>query len=531
MSRLASRHGLHDERADAAYGLAVLNFEAGTITEGMRLARAALGFLDSSDPRVRSMVHDMAVALMDRCGAFGEALPVLRALLPHTTELASRVLALANLARAAAATGQASLFEPLWTEVWAITSHARGDGFLDALIALANGAAGLDQTDRAREAANRALETAEASRAGKSISAVKALLESLGGEGIRPALPAVTDESARDFAHDLVRALRMHPVAMDEETLLLADVLKKPEDPQPAYAFARALRSMAEYERAEAWFGHTIRLAQRSGDAMMEARCLGGLGNLHFQHGDLARAYDLHQSHLEFARREGLRDMEGMALIDLCATSFASDRGDDGFAYAQEALRVLGHGHFLLPRLGHDLAIYLMENRKDFENALLLFRALRSSELPSEDRVLLEASLARAAAGAGEAQAFEEGWTAVWSAMEGRAGIEINVWALIHIAYGALLRGLYEHAGRAAQHANLGAVARGETHLAATTMCLLKTAEDAAKTHARPGLGRDPGHDARSAQRLARGIATALRPRRRQNGVNMAVPTLRGDLT
>lgn len=521
IASLSRRYRLRELWGIANHGLAVLRFETGEVREGMRHARTALRVFGPRHTRTSSLLHDMAIALMDQCGAFLAAREVLHALLPHLPGVEERLVASANLARAAGGTGVAALFEALWTETWVRAAAGAEEGCTDALIALARGAGSLGRWDPARQAASRALELAEERREGKSIYLAQAILAAVDARSA-PDAPVTSWEGAATeverFVQDLVGGLRGRPPVPDRLLQRIDEALRHPEDARKAYELGRALRVAAEYDKAEAWLGRGLELARRAGDREVEAMCLGGLGNLHAQRGNASLALEYHQRHREFAREHGLTGMEGLALLDLCATSFKLGDGEEGFAFAREALGALGVGHPCLPRLAHDVALYLLESRGDFANALLLLQALRAQEFPPEDRLLLEGSLARAAAGAGQAQLFEETASALWLAMEALPDPEVHPWALLHLAEGALLRGLTDLAAQAARRALAGARAREESQAALMAERVIEKALHAGNTRARLLPERHPTHDARMAGRLARGIAKALRERTARRG-------------
>lgn len=514
--RLARRHSLREVLGGACHDLAILDFEAGDVRSGMRHAREALRILGRMHVRTPVVVQDMAMALMDRCAAFPAAREVLRSVLPHVVQRDMQLLVLSNLAWAAAATGDARLFDATWTEAW--TALERSSGVLrpDHMLGLARGAAYLHQWDRARDAAARALALAEERKEGKTIYVLEALLREIeakrsAGAQTQPASSGIHDPAVAGFARDLIRALQVLPPVADDLNQKLRAVLDNPDDALKVYEIGRALRLAGEYERGARWFEHGVSLAREAGNPLAAAMCLGGLGNLYLQWGDLPRALETHQRHLDVARREGLREMEAYALVDLCAVCFTMNRGEAGFAYAREALAVLAPGDALWPRLAHDLAMYFMESRGDFDNALTLFLALGRHELSPELRLVFRASLSRAAAGAGRAQLFEDTWAAAWAEIEGMADSACPSGALVQLAQGALIRGLYDLAERAAGRALRIATAQGELQMAAGAESLLATVAETAKTRARIPPHTDPEHNARAASLLTRGVVAALK--------------------
>lgn len=515
-ARLARRNSLSEVLGGVYHDLAVLDFESGNVQSGMSNARRALRVLGRDHDYVPVVVQDIAAALMDQCGAFASAREVLGAVLPHVHQRGARLMAIANLARAAGGSGAPRLFEAAWTEAWTVltqTSEATG---ADALLALGRGAGSLGQWERANEAASRALAIARTRREGKAICQAETLLDSLRVEERtaptkRQKSFASEDPAVAAFADDLVESLRTRMPFPDALQDALRAVLDAPEDVRRAFDLGRALRTAAEYDRGAAWFEYGARLARDSGDLEAEAMCIGGLGNLFRQRGDLPRALEMHQRHLELAQRNGLRKMEGFALVDLCAVCFALDQGESGFAYAREALALLEPGDPLWPRLAHDLAMYLMERRGDFGNALAVFHALQGYQLPEDFSLIVRASLARAAAGAGRVQLFEDTWGSLWTDIQNIPDVDCPSGALIQMAQGALIRGHSDLAESAARRALRIGRDRGEAQTATDAERWVEAAESARRTQQRTSAPRDPTHDERAASRLTRGFVTALR--------------------
>jgi tetratricopeptide (TPR) repeat protein len=517
--RLARRNGLPDVLAMAFQTIASLCFEMGDVQTGMRHARRALRLPCRSDDLTPSAIHDMAVAVMDHFGAFAAACDVFRVLLPRMPRPGARLLALANLGRAAGAIGDELTFEAIWTEVWSSVGKPADACDTDTLLALAHGASSLRKWDCAERAAADGLALAQERSEGKSIYLAEALLNAarakrhFAGQVADP-LALGENPDAGSLARELQAAAVRHAPAADEMLPLLEGVLEAPGDARRAYDLGRALRLAGEYSRAGAWLHHGLRIARKTVDADAESLCLGGLGNLHAHQGKLVEGLELHRLRLEHARENGLSGMVGAALLDLCAVSFAMDDADGGLAYAKEALAALDAAHPSLPRLAHDLAVYLMECRNDFTSALLLFQALGDTGLPSPDRLLLKASLARSAAGAGYAELFEESWRDVWSAMDGLPEKDCHSGALIQLAKAALLRGYNDLAEQAGRRALACATLRGEEWAASAAESICEEAISAGRNRRRTSPRTAPPAGQRDSYHLARRFAKVLRAAR-----------------
>lgn len=123
----------------------------------------------------------------------------------------------------------------------------------------------------------------------------------------------------------------------------------------------------------------------------------------------------------------------------------------------------------------------------------------------------MRASLSRAAAGAGRARLFEEIWAAAWAETERLADSACPSGALIQLAQGALIRGLYDLAARAAGRALRIGTSLGELQIAAGAESLLQTVALAETTRARIPPHTDPEHNTRAASRLTRAVVAALK--------------------
>lgn len=511
---LARRHSLLEVQATACHGLATMNFEIGSVKAGLRYAREAMRIFGADHDQFVMVIHDVAIALMDQCGAFTVARDILGALIPHFHRSRDRMVALANLARAAGALGEVHLYQAIWTEVWGAVGDSADVGNTDALIALGRGAASLSNWESARQAAMRGHTLAQARREGKAILLAESLLESVVSQ--RSTDDCVSVDSPPDlvvsvFVSSALEGLRRRVPTGDPPVNRLISLLASPSDARKAFELGRSLRKAAEYDRAEAWFKAGLDMARASGDPVAEAMCLGGLGNTYSQRGDLDLALRAHQQHLAFARREGLREMEACALLDVCAVSFLMDDGVTGLTCAREAVETLGPDHPALPRLAHDLAVYLMECGGDYEHGLSMLQALQNTDFATVEHVLFGASLARAAAGAGYAQLYEETWRAVWAEVQELHETDCPAGPLIQLARAALIRGDHELAGRAGTRALHAAVARGEVQMRDRAENLLTEIRQAMKSRLRSPVLLSPSHDVLLVKTVVRAFRGALR--------------------
>lgn len=528
--RVARRYGLRDLQADALNDLCVLRYEGGDPAAGAELARRALRAYGRGHARIPQLAHDVAVCWMDYEGRFADGLSVLRLLLGHAWRPADGLQLMASLARAAAGVGDRDGFESACTDI-----HARMTGAADqechaaALVDLARGAALLGETERAVHIAAQALALARERREGRVAVEAEAILAEIRAEGAAPAtsrMPIGPENGEQaPLAAAFTVALRQSGRTRDEVAHALGAVIDNPSDPGLAYNLARLLRNRAEYMRAVPWFERAIELAERAGNQEMCVRARGGLANLLRQRGDPTAAVTVHEQALEVARRSGVRELEGEALFDLCVLRFEMGDGEAGFACAREAVRAYGPGHPRVPKLAHDVAVYLLEARGDHVNALTIFRELAFCTFRDADLLLLHGNLARAAAGAGEIPVFEKAWDDARIVLR-RMGRdrENHAAALIALAHAALISGRTEWAERAVEHAHEIASARQEARLLHLAVELRETVARAKRTRVRIRPFPEPDHDVKEAASLAREIRGAVLRCARPHGEGTRTP-------
>jgi tetratricopeptide (TPR) repeat protein len=111
--RIARRYHLREVRADAHFDLAVLNYELGNPQAGLASAELALRLYGPGHSQIPALAQNIAVCWMDYRGAYLEALKVLREMATLLFRPTERIRLLANLARAAAGTGDQALLKRL----------------------------------------------------------------------------------------------------------------------------------------------------------------------------------------------------------------------------------------------------------------------------------------------------------------------------------------------------------------------------------------------------------------------------------
>lgn len=226
-----------------------------------------------------------------------------------------------------------------------------------------------------------------------------------------------------------------------------------PARPHLGYHIGRLARKLALYDLAEPWLKWAHRKARAAREWEVAALCVSGLGNLYRQRGNLPLARRFHRLCLRVSRRHGLRTLEGDALYDLAGMSFDAGDEEDAMECVTSALAAYGPGHGRVYALAHDVAWFWMDRAGRFADAAEVLLALVDHLWEPRRRVLLFASLSRAAAGAGWNPVFESGWNETWSLLHQQPSRDGHAAALIQLALGAGSLGFWDRAELAGSEA------------------------------------------------------------------------------
>jgi tetratricopeptide (TPR) repeat protein len=226
-----------------------------------------------------------------------------------------------------------------------------------------------------------------------------------------------------------------------------------PERPHLGYHIGRLARKLAMYDLAEPWLKWAHGKSRAAGQWEVAALCASGLGNLYRQRGNLPLARRFHRFCLRIARTHGLRTLEGDALYDLAGISFDADQERTAMKYVSEALAAYGPGHGRVYALAHDVAWFWMDRSGRFADAAEVLLALVDHLWEPRRRMVLFASLARAAAGAGWNSIFESAWTEAWGMMRQQPSKHGHAAALVQLALGSGTLGFWDRAELAAGEA------------------------------------------------------------------------------
>lgn len=196
----AKRHKIRKLGAYAQHELLVMGVYTESFDVAQEHARLALRLYGRFDERYPQLAHDTAF-LWAWHSYFSVALPVFEAVLPYITRATERIQVIANIGRAAAATGDADRFFRAWDEV---NDHKEtaAEYRATALLNLGYGARTLRRVSLGRELAGEALHVA--SLRGEKVVAehAQALLQTMGmaeasGDRDKPPTAEMLDMSAR----------------------------------------------------------------------------------------------------------------------------------------------------------------------------------------------------------------------------------------------------------------------------------------------------------------------------------------------
>lgn len=207
--RAARRKGMPQIQGMALHDLFVIADETGRDEQAEEYARQACRAYGARHPSLPALAHDIAYFWMQR-GYFARALEVFQSLEHHFTNPWQRALLLANIARAAAGTGNRELFRKAWTQVSRMTKDPEVQPVVaNATLELAFGAALLSEWDRAEQVAIETYEAAVKTGQGKVRFRAEALLDSIrSGRAVamNKAAPKASNK-AEALANDLLRSL------------------------------------------------------------------------------------------------------------------------------------------------------------------------------------------------------------------------------------------------------------------------------------------------------------------------------------
>ncbi|MEW5926028.1 MAG: tetratricopeptide repeat protein [Gemmatimonadota bacterium] len=290
-------------------------------------------------------------------------------------------------------------------------------------------------------------------------------------------------------------------LAFTEAAALLA-----PEDPHMALAAGRLARDVGRPARAETWLRKAVKLA-RNRDWETYVWAFTGLGLMYWRAGNLRGALAVAERALRTASRHRLRHLEGVVLHNLFM--FVSDH-DVARAYQHVwgALRAYGAGNPRLAVLAQDVACYWADHGQ-FARALPVIEAALPRMSDPHERMLVLAGRARAAAGAGLTDVYEEARVQTLRALSETHGEARAAETLVVLASADLLARKMDRAEEAARRGAETAARRGE-HAARMAAEAVIEAARARRPHASSRAAPEPAGLARQADRLQGDLILSL---------------------
>lgn len=180
-----------------------------------------------------------------------------------------------------------------------------------------------------------------------------------------------------------------------------------PDNPTYANDAGWACRRCNLYERAGVWYQRGFRLATRSKSRHEAIRALIGRGAVYKNLGQHDLARNFYDRASRRAVNTGRRRQAAVASHYIFALEAERGTFEDGLKAVHETLNLYPIYDRRVPYLAHDYALLLIRNRY-FAAALTLLEKLAPAITKPEERVLVQGSIARAAAAAGRFEQFRE---------------------------------------------------------------------------------------------------------------------------
>lgn len=293
-----------------------------------------------------------------------------------------------------------------------------------------------------------------------------------------------------------------------------------PDNPAYANDAGWACRRCARYDRALAWYQRGFRLAVRARSRHETIRALLGHGTVFKDLGQVRQASVFYDRASRRAARTGRRRQAAVARHYIFALEAEFGSFEIGLAEARETLNLYPIYDRRVPYLAHDYAFMLIRHRHYSPALPLLEKIFRAITKP-EERLLVQSSIAWAAAAAGRHDQHRQAEKYVLDAAD--AYPEYAVAGLIHLAHAARLLDRWEDAAAYAMRAGAIAASRREVALVAEVSAL------AASIHARvPGEPEAVSENAYTLETLGKMFTIRLRrwlaPDRRGTGASKRTP-------
>lgn len=235
-----------------------------------------------------------------------------------------------------------------------------------------------------------------------------------------------------------------------------------PENPAYANDAGWACRRCAYHERAGLWYQRGLRLAVRTKNRHEAIRALIGRGAVYKDLGFHEAARDFYDRASRRAVNTGRRRQAAVARHYIFALEAENGTFEAGLDEVREALNLYPVYDRRVPYLAHDYTFLLIRNRY-FAPALALLEKLAPAITKQEERVLVQSSIAWAAAAA---RRYEPHRTAEKYVLEtAKAYPEYAAASYIHLAHAARFLGEWDQAAQYSSYAEDIAAKRDEAAL------------------------------------------------------------------
>jgi tetratricopeptide (TPR) repeat protein len=230
-----------------------------------------------------------------------------------------------------------------------------------------------------------------------------------------------------------------------ETSLHFAEVATRaePENPTWERIAGRTCRSFGEWHRAEIWFLLAIWDARARRKVQEYALTCLGYGALFQVRGNDARARGFYRKAANTARSQGLRSVAAESLHDLYLMCVESGEYEQAHRYLKRAILIYPIHHARLPALAHDVALLLV-HRHLYTAALSLLKRLPTIISKPAELTLVWSTMACAAAGAGEHQAYVDARRRLSTLLEDNPTYAAA--ALLNLANAAWISGSWDEA-------------------------------------------------------------------------------------
>jgi tetratricopeptide (TPR) repeat protein len=231
-----------------------------------------------------------------------------------------------------------------------------------------------------------------------------------------------------------------------------AAALASPTSARLALDAGKQARDLADYARSETWIRRAIRIARRTRDWETYLWSYIALAILYMRLGNYPASHAVTERVLRASRHHRMKDMEGLAFHQFFILEAQSDHPKKAYEYARLALSSYGSTHPRLTALAHDVARFWSEHSQ-FSRSLPVFLASLPRITRPEERAVVAANVAWAAAGVGARSLYEESRLEALTLLARSCGETRAAEVLSTVAFADVCLGEWERATNAADEA------------------------------------------------------------------------------